>query len=135
MTPWETLDEDLRAASRAQAFDMGRKMASLGCLLVPRSAADRGFTYQPGEVELLARREHDRWMAERGSRGWQYGPRDDVAKHHPDFIPWSELPEAERERDREAVRAIPGMLAEVGLAVLRVGSQGRPDGGASSFAA
>ena len=132
MTPWETLDEDLRAASRAQAFDMGRKMASLGCLLVPRSAADRGFTYQPGEVELLARREHVRWMAERASRGWRYGPRDDATKHHPDFIPWSELPEAERERDRDAVRAIPSMLAEVGLAVLRVGSRGRPGGGASS---
>jgi len=132
MTPWETLDEDLRAASRAQAFDMGRKMASLGCLLVPRSAADRGFIYQPGEVELLARREHVRWMAERASRGWRYGPRDDATKHHPDFIPWSELPEAERERDRDAVRAIPSMLAEVGLAVLRVGSRGRPGGGASS---
>lgn len=132
MTPWETLDEDLRAASRAQAFDMGRKMAVLGCLLVPRSAADRGFSYQPGEIELLARREHDRWLAERGSRGWHYGPRDDAAKQHPDFIAWDELPETERERDREAVRAIPDMLAEVGLAVLRVGSRGRPGGGASN---
>jgi hypothetical protein len=130
MTPWETLDEDLRVASRAQAFDMGRKMAVLGCLLVPRSAADRGFSYQPGEIELLARREHHRWMAERGSRGWHYGPRDDAAKQHPDFIDWDELPEAERERDREAVRAIPDMLAEVGLAVLRVGFRGQPRGGA-----
>jgi hypothetical protein len=79
LRPWETLDEDLRAASRAQAFDMGRKMAALGCLLVPRSAADRGFTYHPGEIELLARREHDRWLTERGTRGWHYGPRRDDA--------------------------------------------------------
>lgn len=133
MTPWETLDEDLRAASRAQAFDMGRKMADLGCLLVPRTSADRDFTYQPGEVEALARREHDRWLAERGSRGWRYGPRRDHAtKQHPDFVPWSDLPESERERDREAVRGIPAMLAEVGLAVLRVGPRSEADGRASS---
>ncbi|MFL6114459.1 MAG: RyR domain-containing protein [Catenulispora sp.] len=128
--PWETLDEDLRAASRAQSFDVGRKVAALGCLLVPRSAADQDFSYRPGEIEALARREHDRWLAERRGRGWRHGAgRDYVTKQHPDLVPWGELPEAERERDREAVRSMPAMLAEVGLAIVRVGSRPRLDEG------
>ncbi|ACU69455.1 TrkA-N domain protein [Catenulispora acidiphila DSM 44928] len=122
MTPWETLDEDLRAASRALAGDVGRKAAALGGLLVPRSASGQDFAFQPGEIEALARREHDRWQAERTGRGWRYGPRrDPVAKRHPDLNSWAQLPESERERDREVVRAMPSVLAEVGLAIVRVG--------------
>lgn len=122
MTPWETLDEDLRAASRALAVDVGRKVAALGGLLVPRTASGQDFAFQHGEIEVLARREHDRWQAERTGRGWRYGPRrDSVAKRHTDLVPWAQLPESARERDREAVRAMPSVLAEVGLAIVRVG--------------
>lgn len=128
--PWETLDEDHRAASRAQAFDVGRKVAAIGCLLVPRTAADRAFEYEPDEIEALAKREHKRWMQERIGRGWQLGPRDEAKKQHPDLVPWADLSETSREIDREAVRAIPGVLAELGLAIVRIGARPRPDDGA-----
>ena len=33
--------------------------------------------------------------------GWTYGPvRDDKLKKHPDLVPYSELPEGEKEYDR-----------------------------------
>jgi hypothetical protein len=60
-------------------------------------------------------------MRERALGGWVFGePRSNTAKRHPDLVPWEELTEPSREKDREAVTAIPGLLADVGLAVVRV---------------
>jgi hypothetical protein len=123
MAGWENLDDDVRASNREQAIDIGRKMAAIGCLLVPRSAPGQDFCYRDEEVESLARQEHDRWRIERSGRGWRFGPaRDDAAKRHPSLVPWARLPESEREKDREIIRAMPELLAEVGLAIVRVDS-------------
>ena len=72
-----------------------------------------------GEIETMAEIEHERWITERVARGWSKGPRDDAARSHPALVPWSDLPEAEREKDREVVRAIPALLAEAGYVVVR----------------
>ena len=51
--------------------------------------------------ELLAENTHDIWATQRISEGWQYGPeRDDEKKTHPCLVPYSELPEIEKEYDR-----------------------------------
>jgi hypothetical protein len=53
-------------------------------------------------VELLAENAHDTWAQMRIAEGWRYGPcRDDVAQTHPDLVPYAELPDSEREYDRE----------------------------------
>lgn len=55
-------------------------------------------------MEQLAESTHDTWAIKRLEDGWSYGPnRDDVAKHHPCLIPYSELPESEKEYDRKIV--------------------------------
>ena len=52
-------------------------------------------------TERLAENAHDLWAAERIAQGWTYGPnRDDAKKQHPCLIPYSELPEREKEFDR-----------------------------------
>ena len=54
-------------------------------------------------TERLAEHTHDVWAALRLSQGWTYGPtRDDTKKHHPCLIPYSKLPESEKEADRHA---------------------------------
>ena len=51
--------------------------------------------------EAIAENAHDVWAAARKREGWTYGPvRDDQKKHHPDLIPYSALPESEKEYDR-----------------------------------
>jgi hypothetical protein len=73
------------------------------------------------EVESLAIAEHDRWLTERISHGWTFGEvRDEVAKTHPSIRPWCELSEAERDKDRDAVRDIPLVLADFGLRLVRL---------------
>lgn len=52
-------------------------------------------------VEYLARNVHEVWAAARVKEGWQWGPeRDDVRKLHPGLVPYDDLPEAEKEYDR-----------------------------------
>lgn len=51
--------------------------------------------------EAIAENTHDVWAAERFAQGWSYGiQRDDTKKHHPCLIPYSMLPENEKEFDR-----------------------------------
>jgi len=120
---WSQLSPDLQEANRAQARAILRKVAAVGASIVPGPAEPFAFT--PDEVERLAQAEHRRWAAERRRAGWRYAAvRDDRRRHHPMLIKWEKLPEEEREKDRDAVRNIPEVLALVGLAVVR--GQGRP---------
>ena len=120
LVPWEQLGEQYRAANRDQAADVGRKLSAIGCVLCLRQAGGESFQFRPGEVERLAELEHERWMAERLRQGWLLGPhRDEAQRRHPALVPWSELPESQREKDRQVVRALPSMLADAGLAIAR----------------
>ena len=123
MVPWSELAQELRAANRDQARDLGAKLAVVHAALAPRSAGSGApFAFSAAELELLAEREHERWMGERARRGWKYGPdRDDATLTHPDMVPWQELTEAARDKDREAVSALPSILGDAGLDIVRVG--------------
>ena len=64
-------------------------------------------------VEQLAENVHDRWAAQRIADGWRLGPtRDDSKKTHPSLIPYKNLPEEEKEYDRQtALTTIQALLA------------------------
>ncbi len=52
-------------------------------------------------VEQMARNVHEVWAAGRIADGWTYGEkRDDARKTHPCLVPYEELPESEKEYDR-----------------------------------
>lgn len=121
MATWDELSGELQTSNREQAMDIGRKLARIGCLIAPRSEATRDFRFHGDEVEMLAELEHERWVLERERGDWTFGDtRDNVAKRHPDLVPWEELTEGSRQKDRETVVAIPGLLADVGLGIVRV---------------
>ncbi len=118
---WEKLDESLRASSRDQAVDIARKLASIGCESVRSEEGRSGAVeFEPDEIEMLARMEHLRWVEDRLRQGWHLGPRRDVAgKRSPYLVPWDELSEEVRDLDRDSVRAIPRLVAELGLSIVR----------------
>ena len=64
-------------------------------------------------VELLARNNHDLWAKHRMEEGWCWGAqRDDTRKETPMLIPYDELPESEKQIDRDnAVGALKTILA------------------------
>jgi RyR domain len=52
-------------------------------------------------TELLARNTHDVWAQERMRDGWHFGPeRNDRRKEHPLLVPYDQLPESEKDYDR-----------------------------------
>lgn len=43
---------------------------------------------------------HDAWCRHKEDGGWRYGPvKDQAAKTHPCLVPYSELPEEQRQKD------------------------------------
>lgn len=119
--PWHELPDTYRESSRRQARDIANKLWAIGCRLVPMEGDHAEFSLTAGEVELLARAEHDRWSAERLDAGWTYGPlRDEERRTTPYLVPYDELTEQMRDYDREAVSEIPSLVALAGLRVVRV---------------
>jgi hypothetical protein len=80
----------------------------------PRPIDTSSVTLEPALDELIERLSasvHDHWALQRMKQGWRHGPaRDDVAKTHPDLVPYEELPESEKQYDRttamETLKAI-----------------------------
>jgi class 3 adenylate cyclase/tetratricopeptide (TPR) repeat protein len=65
-------------------------------------------------VERLAANNHDLWARRRIAEGWKYGPRrDDEAKQTPVLVPYDELPDSEKQYDRE--NAIETLKSIIGL--------------------
>lgn len=113
--PWDELDEETRESNRTQADDIGAKLAAIGLRIAPLDDWTAPAGVIDG-VESLARAEHERWRQERFRLGWRHAvERDDRRRMHPDLVPWEQLPEESREKNRHAVRAIPGGLARAGL--------------------
>jgi len=43
---------------------------------------------------------HEGWLAEKAATGWKYGPvKDPEKKEHPCYVPYAELPPAQRHKD------------------------------------
>jgi len=123
MRPWEELSESMREDNRRFADGIGDKLTASGCILVPSSLRDPEeplFSFTDAEVELLARQEHERWMKAKLDDGWRFGrPRNDELKLHDQLVPWEELDERNRDRDRDPVRQLPEMLELTGFRIER----------------
>lgn len=66
---------------------------------------DTGDVKLPKELETLveqmAKNVHEVWAQTRIAQGWQYGKeRSDAQKYHPCLVPYEDLPDSEKEYDR-----------------------------------
>ena len=70
--------------------------------------------------EAIAENIHEVWSAGRIKEGWSYGPeRDDKHKKHPDLIPYSQLPEGEKEYDRETAMNTIKLVIKLGYDLVK----------------
>lgn len=71
-------------------------------------------------VEAMAKNVHEVWAETRIAQGWSYGPeRNDQLKHHPCLIPYEELPEVEREYDRNTAIGTLKLIQKLGFKISR----------------
>jgi hypothetical protein len=73
-------------------------------------------------MERLAEAEHDGWLAQRRQNGWRWAAtRDDARKQHPAMLPYANLPEREKDKDRNTIRHYPDFAAHSGYRIAPIG--------------
>jgi hypothetical protein len=122
LVPWPALSPWLRRSNLAAVDDIPNKLAVVGLRLAPARSGEvdvrsAEFAALRDHVEQLAEMEHGRFTAERLLSGWTSGARDPARFLSPDLQPWAELDDEAKERDREAIRDLPAVLAQNGLGV------------------
>ncbi len=69
-------------------------------------------------AELLAENTHEVWAKGRVDEGWVYGEKlDREKKIHPLLVPYSELPESEKEYDRRTSIETLKLLIKLGVKI------------------
>lgn len=127
---WEELSDYLKEKNRRQADRIPLMLASAEYRITPLQDWDaEKFTFLREEdgaddISLMAEMEHEHWCREKKEEGWRYGPQKDPhMKTNPSLVPWEELPEAEREKNREFIRGLPRLLAQAGFQIEKMGSK------------
>lgn len=67
-------------------------------------------------VEQMAKNVHEVWAESRIKQGWTYGEqRNDALKTHPCLIPYEDLPEEEKEYDRNTSKETLKLIMKLGF--------------------
>lgn len=70
-------------------------------------------------AEDIARNVHEVWAANRINEGWTYGPeRNDFARTHPCLVPYEELPENEKQYDRNTSQETLKLILSLGFDII-----------------
>ena len=115
------LPDSLKYSNLRQAKGLAEKLDLIGYEILPAINEGEKLLEIPHEwVEKLAFLEHDRWMEERRKSGWSYGKVKNISqKVSPYLIPYDQLSEEIKEKDRDIIRSIPALLNRVGLAAFQ----------------
>lgn len=74
-------------------------------------------------TEKIASNVHDVWAVGRISEGWVYGTEKDQSKKiNPALVPYSELPESEKDYDRNTVLETIKLIVKMGYTISKTGS-------------
>jgi hypothetical protein len=125
LVPWEQLSPDLRESNRLWADGIAAHLADLRLAVVPAplmSPDEPVFEFTGDDVERLAPLEHRRWEHAMKRLGYRQGSTRTNRTHPLIDVPFDELPDENKEKDRAHVRAIPAILAEAGFRITRLGS-------------
>ena len=71
-------------------------------------------------TEQIAENVHDLWAVGRISEGWKYGEQKDAEKKTtPLLIPYSELPDSEKEYDRKSAMESVKLIVKMGYRIVK----------------
>lgn len=70
--------------------------------------------------EAIAENAHEVWAVERLAQGWSFGPeRNDAKKENPCMVPYSQLPEKEKDFDRSMAMDTIKLLKKLGYDIIK----------------
>jgi hypothetical protein len=123
MKDWQDLSLDLKENNRQLADRIPIMLAAAGYRIAPLTDwdAEKLSFLESGkqdQVSLMARMEHESWCQRKKDQGWRYGAeKDSDKKTNPALLPWDELPEGEREKNRDFIRGLPRLLVQAGFQI------------------
>jgi len=122
LLPFKELPDEEKEQNRLNVRDIANKLSHTKYLMRPARSHERPIKFPDGDLDVLSKMEHERWMEAKINAGWQYAPKTDKAKKlHKAILPWEKLPKREKDKDRIMVRGIPRILAKAGYAVEKTG--------------
>jgi hypothetical protein len=139
---FDELPAETRGDNVAAALRIANILALAGLELVPvddvRPALHGVDKVLENHLETLAEEEHRGWMDVRMKNGWRACARsaDSAEKKQQReartsdcLVPYAELPQEEREKDRDAIRWYPKAAALAGFKIVAKGDMGHPTAG------
>lgn len=70
--------------------------------------------------EAIAENAHEIWARNRQAEGWTYGPeRNDQLKQTPDMVPYNDLPDSEKQYDRDMAMETIKLIYKLGYDVVK----------------
>jgi len=120
---FDDLPEDIKSSNLDNAYHIPTKLLAIGYKIRNTQKGFKPAVLQLSEeeIETMARVEHIRWCWDKILHGWFYGKeKDSRKKTHPAIIPYEDLSESEKEKDRELVRLIPALLQDINYEVYPV---------------
>ena len=118
---YSKLPDEIKSSNIDSAYHIATKLLSIGYTLVQadRSVKQTVLYLGDGDIETMAKLEHERWAWEKRLKGFRYSEtRNDALKTHPCLVPYRELPELEKEKDRELVKIYPSLLLDINYSVV-----------------
>lgn len=116
--PYDELPSDIMADNIAAACRLPEVLSLVGLVVV---RPEQGTSSPPklvediieANLEMLAKAEHDGWMKIKEKGGWSWAEkRDNKKKKHPALVPYDDLPETDKGKDRNNVRHYPEIVKE-----------------------
>jgi serine phosphatase RsbU (regulator of sigma subunit) len=115
-THFEDLPDEIKYSNIDNAAHIPTKLLSIGYKIreVKKGYKPFALHLNEEEIETMARVEHIRWSWEKRLNGWTFGNvKDEIKKTHSSLIPYEQLIESEKEKDRELVKLIPAFLQDI----------------------
>ena len=132
MKEYKDLSPGFKLSNVQSAKSIPTKLNMIGCEIAPIQTGrengceaeekeyEKEYIITDAEVEELSIFEHKRWCEERLNNGWKWGEETIKPKKiHKSLVEWEELPESEKEKDRNSIRAIPRILKTIGMKVVK----------------
>jgi serine phosphatase RsbU (regulator of sigma subunit) len=116
VSDFDDLPDDIKYSNIDNAVHIPTKLLSIGYKIRQVKKGFKPFALHLNheEIETMSRVEHIRWSWEKRLNGWAYGnSKDEIKKTHPSLIPYEQLSESEKQKDRELVKLIPAFLHDI----------------------
>ncbi len=120
---FDDLPDEIKHSNIDNAAHIPTKLLSIGYKIrqVKKGFQTVTLHLNKEEIETMARVEHLRWSWEKRLDNWIYGKtKNNTGKTHPSLIPYDDLSESEKDKDRELVRLIPAFLKDINFEVFPV---------------